>query len=101
MIYMKFIKFFFVVIFSFFTVNLIYADENEKSNYIDITFAGDIMAHNVNFRMKDYNKIYKDILNITRNDDLTFCNFETPIDNTKDYETYPTFLFRSRSKCRI
>ena len=95
MIYMKFIKFFFVVIFSFFTVNLIYSVENEKAYYIDITFAGDIMAHNVNFRMKDYNKIYKDILNITQNDDLTFCNLETPVDNTKDYETYPTFNVQS------
>ena len=49
------------------------------------------MAHNVNYRMKDYNKIYTDILNITQNDDLTFCNLETPVDGTIPYETYPTF----------
>jgi poly-gamma-glutamate synthesis protein (capsule biosynthesis protein) len=41
--------------------------------------------------MKDYNKIYTDILNITQNDDLTFCNLETPVDNSIPYETYPTF----------
>lgn len=69
----------------------IYCEEIEKSNYLDITIAGDIMAHNVNFQMEDYNKIYTDILNITKNDDLTICNFETPVDGTIPYETYPTF----------
>ena len=54
-----------------------------------------IMAHNENFRMKDYNKIYTDILNITQNDDLTFCNLETPVDNSIPYETYPTFNVQS------
>ena len=80
-----------MVIFSFFITISIYSNEIEKANYLDITIAGDIMAHNVNYRMKDYNKIYTDILNITQNDDLTFCNLETPVDGTIPYETYPTF----------
>lgn len=92
---MRFTKFVLVVIFSFLSTISIYSKENEKANYLDITFAGDIMAHNENFRMKDYNKIYTDILNITQNDDLTFCNLETPVDNTIPYETYPTFNVQS------
>ena len=88
---MRFTKFVLVVIFSFLSTIAIYSKENEKANYLDITIAGDIMAHNVNYRMKDYNKIYTDILNITQNDDLTFCNLETPVDGTIPYETYPTF----------
>ena len=90
MIYMRLTKLVFVIFFSLFTLS-VFAEEGEKANYLDITIAGDIMAHNVNYRMKDYNKIYTDILNITQNDDLTFCNLETPVDGTIPYETYPTF----------
>ena len=87
---MRLTKLVFVIFFSLFTLS-VFAEEGEKANYLDITIAGDIMAHNVNYRMKDYNKIYTDILNITQNDDLTFCNLETPVDGTIPYETYPTF----------
>ena len=90
MFYMRLTKLVFVIFFSLFTLS-VFAEEGEKANYLDITIAGDIMAHNVNYRMKDYNKIYTDILNITQNDDLTFCNLETPVDGTIPYETYPTF----------
>ena len=92
---MRLTKFVLFVIFSFISSFLGFSEENLKTDYLDITFAGDIMAHNVNFRMKDYNKIYTDILNITQNDDLTFCNLETPVDNTIPYETYPTFNVQS------
>ena len=91
---MRLTKLIFITFF-FFALTLIYSEDTTKANYLDITFAGDIMAHNVNFRMKDYNKIYTDILNITKNDDLTFCNLETPVDNTIPYETYPTFNVQS------
>ena len=90
MFYMRLTKLVFVIFFSLFTLS-VFAEEGEKADYLDITIAGDIMAHNVNYRMKDYNKIYTDILNITQNDDLTFCNLETPVDGTIPYETYPTF----------
>lgn len=75
--------------------NSVFIEKNAKSKYIDLTFAGDIMAHAPNFKMKDYNKIYKDCLNILRNDDLSFCNVETPINNELEYETYPTFNVHS------
>jgi poly-gamma-glutamate synthesis protein (capsule biosynthesis protein) len=56
-----------------------------------LTFAGDIMAHSVNFAMTDYSLIYKDIEHILQNDDLSFANFETPVYADIPYETYPTF----------
>ncbi|GMO55598.1 MAG: CapA family protein [Treponemataceae bacterium] len=62
-----------------------------KKDAILLTFTGDIMAHEVNFRMNDYDEIYADITAITKNDDLTFANFEAPVDESRPYETYPTF----------
>lgn len=58
---------------------------------LSLTFAGDIMAHEQNFNTSDYSLIYKDIEEILKNDDLSFANFETPIDKDKPYENYPTF----------
>ncbi|MGL4986969.1 MAG: CapA family protein [Treponemataceae bacterium] len=59
--------------------------------YLSLTFAGDIMSHSVNSRMKNYDIIYDDVRDILRSDDLSFANFETPVDKTKSYETYPNF----------
>ena len=56
-----------------------------------LCFAGDIMAHTVNFRMDDYSLIYRDIQNLLKNCDLAFANMETPVCNDLPYETYPTF----------
>ena len=56
-----------------------------------LTFAGDLMAHTVNFNMKDYALIYKDIEKILHSDDLSFVNVETPVCDTLPLSTYPTF----------
>lgn len=58
---------------------------------LTMTFAGDIMAHTTNWSMKDYDMIYDDIRGIIKKSDLAFANFETPVDETKKYETYPCF----------
>lgn len=58
---------------------------------LTLTFAGDIMAHTPNFSMSDYSLIYKDIEQILKNDDLSFCNLETPVHPGRPYENYPTF----------
>jgi poly-gamma-glutamate synthesis protein (capsule biosynthesis protein) len=62
-----------------------------QKRFLALTFAGDIMAHTVNWQMDDYSLIYKDIESILLNDDLSFANFETPVCASKSYETYPTF----------
>jgi poly-gamma-glutamate synthesis protein (capsule biosynthesis protein) len=63
----------------------------QQFDVLRLTFAGDIMAHTVNYNMKDYSLIYKDIESILKNDHLSFANFETPVYAEKPYESFPTF----------
>ncbi len=66
-----------------------------RQNPLMLTFAGDIMAHTVNFRMADYNLIYEDVAPLLHADDISFANFETPVTDSLPYETYPTFNVQS------
>ena len=61
------------------------------SNSITLLFAGDVMAHNVNYNMKDYNLIWEDLKPDFAKADFTFANLEAPIDSTKPAESYPRF----------
>ena len=56
-----------------------------------LTFAGDLMAHTVNFNMKQYDLIYVDVEKILHNDDLSFVNIETPVCDSLPLSTYPCF----------
>ncbi|ULQ59996.1 CapA family protein [Brucepastera parasyntrophica] len=56
-----------------------------------LTFAGDIMAHNVNFEMDNYNLIYDDVRDLLLADDLTFGNLEVPVTDDLPMSTYPRF----------
>ncbi len=56
-----------------------------------LTFAGDIMAHDVNFNMRDYSMIYRDVREMLHSDDLSFANFETPVADRLPMSTYPRF----------
>lgn len=58
---------------------------------ISLLFAGDIMAHSVNFNMKDYNKIWTDVKDVISAADLSFANLEAPVDSTKKAQSYPNF----------
>ncbi len=60
-----------------------------------LTFAGDIMAHNVNFNMKNFDIIYDDVRELLQSDDITFANLEVPVCDELPYETYPTFNIQS------
>nr|WP_303935011.1 CapA family protein [Treponema denticola] len=64
--------------------------ENDISELV-LSFSGDIMAHDVNFKMKDYNRIYDDIRDILLNDDLSFGNVETPVCEERPLSTFPCF----------
>jgi poly-gamma-glutamate synthesis protein (capsule biosynthesis protein) len=55
------------------------------------TFGGDIMAHKPNFNMKNYDSIYTDIAPLLKESDLAFANMESPVDDEKPFESYPTF----------
>lgn len=67
--------------------------ENEKTEIgsIKLLFAGDIMAHEENLRLLDYNKIWKDVDEYIHSFDLAFANIEAPMDETKEPSTYPNF----------
>ena len=55
------------------------------------TFAGDIMAHRPNYSHKPYSAIYEDIKPVLKESVLCFANIEAPVDNSKEYSTYPNF----------
>lgn len=65
--------------------------ECEETKTITLTFAGDIMAHNLNFNMRDYSKIYEGLSDILLADDLSFANLETPVCDSLPLSTYPRF----------
>ena len=65
--------------------------EQSSSPSLVLTFAGDLMAHTVNFNMKNYDLIYSDVEKILHNDDLSFVNIETPVCDTLPLSTYPCF----------
>jgi poly-gamma-glutamate synthesis protein (capsule biosynthesis protein) len=56
-----------------------------------ISFIGDIMAHDVNYRMGDYTDIWRNVADIFQADDLTVANLELPVDPTRPLSTYPLF----------
>ena len=58
---------------------------------LQLTFAGDLMAHAVNFNMSAYDLIYTDVEKILHNDDLSFVNIETPVCDALPLSTYPCF----------
>ena len=58
---------------------------------LQLNFAGDLMAHAVNFNMSAYDLIYTDVEKILHNDDLSFVNIETPICDALPLSTYPCF----------
>lgn len=58
---------------------------------LELTFAGDLMAHTVNFRSGRFGEMYEAVSPILRGDDLSFVNIEFPVDPNRPYSTYPRF----------
>ena len=61
----------------------------EKS--LRLSFAGDIMAHDSNYKMQDFSRIYRRVERLLRQTELNFANLEFVIDNQRPYSTYPRF----------
>ncbi|WP_147615909.1 CapA family protein [Treponema pectinovorum] len=69
---------------------------NEKiTTQINLTFAGDIMAHPVNFRQKDFSKIWQDLKSVLQGEDLCFANIEAPVCDSLEWSGYPQFNMHS------
>jgi poly-gamma-glutamate synthesis protein (capsule biosynthesis protein) len=58
---------------------------------LTLTFVGDLMAHNVNYRMADYGRIYRAVETSLLSDDLTFANLEAVVDPSRPMSSYPQF----------
>lgn len=64
---------------------------SERRNTLLLTFVGDIMAHEINFRMPDFTRIYDGVRRYTTRDDLSFANLEFPVRPNEPYASYPAF----------
>lgn len=67
------------------------APQVQANDTITLLFAGDIMAHNVNYYISDYPKIWRDVKYMIEPCDLAFANIESPIDTTQKWQSYPNF----------
>ena len=56
-----------------------------------VLFAGDIMAHSVNYYITSYDKIWRDVKHLITEPDLALANIEAPIDTTREASSYPNF----------
>ena len=65
--------------------------KNHDKNTINLLFAGDIMAHSVNYYITTYSKIWRDVKYLIEEPDLAFANIEAPIDTTREASSYPNF----------
>ena len=63
----------------------------QDKDTITLLFAGDIMAHSVNYAISTYDKIWRDVHDIISQPDLAFANIEAPIDTTRTASSYPNF----------
>lgn len=67
------------------------SEEIVDSKELTLLFGGDIMAHNVNYYISDYPKIWRDIKDEILPADLAFANIEAPIDTTRKASSWPNF----------
>ena len=65
--------------------------KNHDKDTIDLLFAGDIMAHSVNYYITSYSKIWRDVKYMIEEPDLAFANIEAPIDTSREASSYPNF----------
>ena len=54
-------------------------------------FGGDIMQHKPNYAYGNFSAIWEDIAPLVNSCNLGIANLETPVVNSKPYDTYPTF----------
>ena len=90
-----FLTLFFIYICALFTGCASLKEPEKKVQSVRLLFGGDIMAHKPNFNMKNHEKIWTSIYDLSRNADLSFANIEAPVDNDLPYSSYPDFNMHS------
>ena len=83
-----------VVLFSF-CPGLILAQSSASGVKLRLTFAGDVMAHTVNFNHQPFSTVYEPIKYLLADSDLNFANLEFPVDNSAPYASFPYFNVHS------
>ncbi|MBN2050120.1 MAG: CapA family protein [Spirochaetales bacterium] len=58
---------------------------------LKLTFAGDIMAHSINYEMDRQDSIYQGVAHFLRSDDLSFANLEYPMHPGESQASFPSF----------
>jgi poly-gamma-glutamate capsule biosynthesis protein CapA/YwtB (metallophosphatase superfamily) len=58
---------------------------------LTLAFIGDIMAHGVNYRVRDFHEIYRGVEDALSSSDLVFANLEFPVVAGKPVSDYPAF----------
>lgn len=66
-------------------------EDVEGERRLRLTFAGDIMGHDVNYRMEDFRDIYRSLRDALLAADLAFANLEFPLDPSRPASGYPYF----------
>ena len=56
-----------------------------------LLFAGDVMAHAPNYKITDFDRIWRDVAPLVSSADLAFANIEAPVANDIPWNTYPQF----------
>lgn len=69
--------------------------DTARKGPLSLSFAGDIMAHDVNYSRLPYDRIYERIAGLLTNDTLSFGNLEFPLDVSKEMTGYPRFNVHS------
>ena len=69
----------------------VFGIDGEPTVPLTISFVGDIMAHQPNFSMDDYNRIYAGVRDVLGSDDVTFANLEAPVNDEQEYASWPRF----------
>lgn len=62
---------------------------------VDLIFAGDIMAHEINYSAKNFERIWTDISPFLKTADFCFANLEAPVNDKKEWSTFPQFNMHS------
>ncbi|HKJ85234.1 MAG TPA: CapA family protein [Spirochaetia bacterium] len=56
-----------------------------------LSFVGDIMHHEINAAMPDFDRLYDSVRALLQIDDLSFANVEFPVDPAREPSGYPIF----------
>jgi poly-gamma-glutamate capsule biosynthesis protein CapA/YwtB (metallophosphatase superfamily) len=67
------------------------SDPLESRRAIAMVFAGDIMAHDVNYTRRPYSHIYESVRDVLWEADLSFANLEFVFDPDRPASGYPNF----------